>query len=67
MHPLSMKDRDPCVRFSEQRYSSRHLNRAHHMDQKASNTRDQHAAGWKGGVERRSSERVFCQDRPEVS
>jgi hypothetical protein len=34
MHPLSMKDRDPCVRLSEQRYSSRHLNRARHMDPK---------------------------------
>ena len=43
--PLSKKDRDPWARLSEQSFSSRHLNRAHHMDQKASSTRDQHAAG----------------------
>jgi len=55
MHPLSMKDRDPCVRLSEQRYSSRHLNRARHMDPKGEQHTWQHAAGWKGGAERRSS------------
>jgi hypothetical protein len=40
-----MKDRDPCVRLSEQSYSTRHLNRARHMDPQARSTRDKHAAG----------------------
>ena len=53
MHPLSMKDRDPCVRLSEQSYSTRHLNRARHMDPQASSTRDR-PLRWIKGAERRS-------------
>jgi hypothetical protein len=37
------------------------LPRARHMDPKASSTRDQHAAGWKGGAERRLGERVLSE------
>jgi len=50
-YPLSMEDRDPWARLSEQCYSTRHLNRAHHMDPQASSTRDstqRHA--WRGGA-----------------
>ena len=55
MHPLSMEDRDPWARLSEQSFSSRHLNRTRQKDPQASSTRDQHAAGWIQGAERRSS------------
>jgi hypothetical protein len=48
-YPLSMEDRDPWARLSEQSFSSRHLNRARHMAQQASSTRDQHAAGCLAG------------------
>jgi hypothetical protein len=37
------------------------LHRARHMDPQASSTRDQHAAGWIGGAERRSAERELSQ------
>jgi hypothetical protein len=46
---LSMKDRNPWANLSEHSYSSRHLNRARHMAQQASSTRDQHAAGCLAG------------------
>ena len=39
-YPLSMEDRNPWANLSEHSYSSRHLNRARHMDPKASSTRD---------------------------
>ena len=53
IYPCFKKYRDPWARLSEQSFSSRHLNRARHMDPKASSTRDQHAAGWIQGAERR--------------
>ena len=48
-----MKDRNPWANLSEQKYSSRHLNRARQKDPQASSKRDQHVAGWIQGAERR--------------
>jgi hypothetical protein len=49
IYPCFKKYRDPWARLSEQSFSSRHLNRARHMAQQASSTRDQHAAGCLAG------------------